>query len=306
MRPGSPGTVDLPDPNPDADWVSNRRGAAWMAAGMLGYVINDALIKWTAEEVPLFQAIFLRGLIIVTLLSTLVNRLDATISPRTYLKPALVIRMAMEAISTVLYLLALTNIPLANLTAIMQLVPLAVTFAAARLLRERVNPLRLAAVAAGFGGVVLIIRPGTADFSPWYLAGLATVIVVVVRELATRHVPPEIPGVAVALGTGVVITVISAIISSFQGWESGPPVRFGALAVAACFLSLGYLGSINSVRAGELSFTAPFRYTVLVWAIALQILVFSDVPDTMTFVGAGIVASAGLVALRAEVSKRRA
>lgn len=291
---------DTTRPTADAVRSDNLRGASWMCAAQLGYVVNDALIKWAAEGLPLFQAIFLRGLVIVTLLTILVRRTGAMVPRAQLASRPVAIRIVMEATSTVAYLLALTQLPLASLTAILQLVPIAVTFAAARLLRERVSPIRVGAVIAGFVGVLLIVQPGSDSFSPWFLGGLATVALIVVRELATRRIPDAIPGMTVALCTGVTITVMALCISAFDGWERPEPGRLAALAVAACFLSLGYVASIASVRVGDLSFTAMFRYSVLVFAIALQIIVFRDVPDVWTFVGAGIIAIAGLVAVSAE------
>jgi len=155
-------------------------------------------------------------------------------------------------------------------------------------------------VVAGFVGVLFIIRPGSDDFSPWFLAGLATVAIIIVRELATRDISTDIPGSVAALMTGIVITAMGLAISLFQGWETPSAIRALALVAAAAFLSLGYVGSINAVRSGDISFTAPFRYTILLFAIILQIVIFGDVPDAMTFVGAGIIAAAGLFALRSQ------
>jgi len=78
------------------------------------------------------------------------------------------------------------------------------------------------------------------------------------------------------------------------------------LVAAAGFLSLGYIGSINAIRSGDISFTAPFRYTILIFAIILQIVVFNDVPDALTFVGAGIITVAGIAALQPEAVRRQA
>lgn len=273
-----------------------------MTTAMFGYVVNDALIKWVAEDLPLFQSIFLRGCAIVVLLLAIVRARGARLSREVMTTRPLQLRVTMEAIGTVLYLLALTHVPLASLSAILQLVPIAVTFAAARLLREAVSPVRVVSVIAGFIGVLFIIRPGSDDFSPWFLGGLATVAIVIVRELATRDISSDIPGSVAALMTGIVITVMGLFISVFQGWETPSTIRILALVAAAGFLSLGYVGSINAVRSGDISFTAPFRYTILLFAIILQIVIFGDVPDALTFVGAAIIAGAGLLALRSQPS----
>lgn len=271
-----------------------------MTAGMFGYVVNDAFIKRAAEDLPLFQAIFLRGLVIVALLSLIVRVRGNAVPLAAYLERPLLLRMTMETIGTVAYLITLTQVPIAGLTAVMQLLPIAVTFAAARLLHERVNKHRLIALALGLIGVLFVIQPGGDDFSPWFFGGILTVCLMVVRELATRNVSATISSPAIALGTAVVITTMGGVVSLFAGWESPDTAPLLLLAVGACFLSLGYVASVNAVRKGDISFTAPFRYSVLLFAIVLQIVVFGDIPDAFTFIGSAIVGAAGLYALANE------
>ncbi|MGI9608424.1 MAG: DMT family transporter [Acidimicrobiales bacterium] len=273
---------------------ANLRGAGWMTLGMLGYVVNDAFIKLAAEEIPLFEAIFLRGLVITMVLVLLTRSRGEFHSLREHLNRPLGLRVATETLATVLYLLALTKLPIAGITAVLQIVPVAVTFAAARLLRERVSLARVGAVLVGFIGVLLVVKPGTDDFSPWYIAGFLAVFVIVVRELATTRIPSSVPSLVVALGTAVAITTMGGVVSLGQGWERPDISVLGLLVGASAFLTLGYVASVVTVRTGDLSFSAPFRYTVLVFAIVLQIVVFGDVPDALTFVGTAIIGAAGL------------
>jgi len=86
-------------------------------------------------------------------------------------------------------------------------------------------------------------------------------------------------------------------VSIFEGWESIEIKHLIYLATASGFLSVGYTASVNAVRVGEMSFTAPFRYSILLFAIILQIVVFGDVPDGLTLIGSGIVGAAGLFSL---------
>lgn len=268
-----------------------------MTAGMFGYIVNDAFIKRAAEDLPLFQAIFLRGLVITALLAAIVRIRKSAAPLRLYRGRAVMARMLLETLASIAYLIALTKVPLAGLSAVMQLVPLAVTFAAARLLRERVNIHRVVSLLIGFAGVLFVIRPGTDDFSPWFLGGIIAVGLVVGRELATRRVPADMSGSAIALGTAIAITATAGVVTVFDGWERPSRLAIALLVFAACFLCLAYTASVNSVRLGDLSFSAPFRYSALVFAIVLQIVIFQDVPDAMTFVGSGLVAGAGFYAL---------
>lgn len=271
-----------------------------MTVAMAGYVINDAFIKLVAEELPLFQAIFLRGMVITVIVVGLVTARGETSHVPRIADRTVFARMVLEALSTAAYLTALTKLPLASLSAVLQIVPVAVTFVAARLLREPVSVIRVAAVCVGFSGVLLVIRPWTEAFSPWYLLGLVGVVLVVLRELVTKKVDQDIPSLVVALGTAVMITSMGLVVSLAQGWGELDGRLATLLIAAATFLSVGYVASIVTVRVGDLSYSAPFRYTVLVFAIILQIVVFNDVPDGFTLAGAATVTAAGLWVVAAE------
>lgn len=298
--PTKPPSVAAPPTASPVATAENLKGAGWMTLGMAGYVVNDAFIKVVAEDLPLFQAIFIRGVLITTIIAVWVTaRGEAPLIPKMADRSVLV-RIATEAVATAAYLTALTKLPLAGLTAVMQVVPLAVTFAAARLLREPVSVHRIGTVLAGFGGVLLIVRPWSDQFSPWFLLGLVAVALIVTRELATRRIDGGIPSLVIALGTAVTITVMGLIVSTIQGWGSVGRDELTLLGLAALFLTVGYLASVITVRVGELSFSAPFRYTVLLFAIVLQIAVFGETPDALTFVGSAVIVAAGLWAFAHE------
>ncbi len=300
-------TSDTEDAESVARMSANATGAAWMTLGMAGYVVNDSLIKLVAEDVPLFQAIFIRGVIITAIIGGWALARGHGREMSGVFSSAIGWRVATEALATAAYLTALTKLPLAGLTAVIQIAPLAVTFVAARVLREPVSLHRVAAVSAGFVGVLLIVRPWSDDFSPWYLLGFVSVVLIVIRELATTRVPARIPSLVVATATAVTIGSMGLVVTLFEGWEalSGRSLLF--LGAAATFLAVGYMGSVISVRVGDLSFSAPFRYSILLFAIILQIVVFGDIPDGLTFLGSAIIVVAGIVTvLRERIAARPA
>ena len=271
-----------------------------MTLAMLGYVVNDALVKKAVEDLALFQTIFIRGLMLVALIS-LIARVKGDHQRMGMLRNRRVrTRIGIEAIGTCFFLLGLSNLPLAEMTAVLQLVPLAVTFAAARLLREQVDWIRVTTVLAGLVGVLFVIRPGSEGSSPWFLAAFAVVVLVTIRELVTKKISPEIPSLVIALGTGLVITAMGGVVSIFEGWESIETKHLIYLMTAAGFLSVGYIASGKAERIGDMSFTAPVRYSLRLFAIILQIIVFGDVPDALSLIGSGIVGAAGLFSLTRE------
>ncbi len=265
-----------------------------MTLGMAGYVINDALIKLAADEVPLFQAILMRGICITTVLGIWMLKRGELASLVAIVDRAVAGRVVTEMLATAVYLTALLQLPLAGLSAVIQITPLAVTFAAARLLGEPVSVHRVGAVIIGFFGVLLVVKPWSDNFSPWFILGLVAVGLITIRELATKRIAPTIPSLAIAFSTAVSITAMGLVVTIVQGWRSPTPSSIGLLLGAAVFLTIGYLASVITVRVGDLSFSAPFRYSVLLFAIGLQIVVFGDIPDVLTFVGSGVIVAAGV------------
>ncbi len=279
------------------------RGAGWMTVGMFGYVVNDALIKLAAEDLPLFESIFIRGCFIALWMFIIAVTRGELKGAMKHLDSALGLRIAMETVGTALYLSALTRTPLAGITAVLQIVPLIVTFAAARLLREAVSWQRVASVVAGFIGVMFVIRPGSEDFNPWFLVGFLVVAAIVIRELATANISKEIPTVVISLCSAIVVGTMGFVGAFIEGWERPDSRAIGLLFAASIVLAIGYIGSVITIRVGDLSFSAPFRYTIMVFAIILQIVIFGDVPDLFTFIGAAIIVAAGLFSLRVSAQR---
>lgn len=279
----------------------NMRGAALMMAAMAAFTANDAAMKAVTRSLPLYEAIFLRGLITLALLIPLARVMGGLRFRLARRDAGLVaLRSAAEIGGTVLFLTALTQMPLADLSAIMQALPLAVTLAAAVVFRERVGWRRLVAILAGFAGVLLIVRPGGAGFDLWALAGVGAVLCVVVRDLATRRMSATLPSVTVAVFAAAAVTLLGAIVAPFGGWAPITVADAALLATAAVFLILGYIFIVSATRTGDVGLVAPFRYTALLWALALGWFVFGDFPDGLTLAGAAIVVATGIYTFHRE------
>jgi S-adenosylmethionine uptake transporter len=152
----------------------------------------------------------------------------------------------------------------------------------------------------GFGGVMLIVRPGGEAFNIYSLYVLAAVFAVALRDLSTRRLSAAVPSMTVALITALAVGAAAGLASLVEGWA--PLSRLSALQLAgsAIFVMVGYLLSIMVMRVGEIGFVAPFRYTSLIVAIILGYVIFDEWPDVLTLVGAGIVVATGLFTLYRE------
>ena len=279
----------------------NFLGAALMTCCVLAYVLNDAVMKLLFTEIDFFQAIFLRGLVslppllILALITKTLMQKYSTKNQR-----LMIIRILAEIGTTVTFLTALKYMPLANVTAILQSLPLAITMAAAIFLGEPVGWRRWSAICIGFTGVLIIIRPGLAGFSSYSLLALAAVILLTVREISTRKLDSKIPTVTVALSTTVGTTAFAALMLIGNEWAEINLVSWSFIIAAAAAVTVATLLSVVAMRTGDIGFVSPFRYTSLIGAIGLGILLFGEWPDGITLLGALIIAFAGIYSLYRE------
>lgn len=279
----------------------NTRGALFMSVAMAAFTFNDACMKAVTATLPVYQAIFLRGFLTTIGLVFIAWRMGKL---RFRLPAAdrkwLALRTVGEVAGTLTFLSALRQMPLANLSAILQFLPLAVTLAAAFFLREPVGWRRMLAILAGFAGVLLIVRPGTDGFDRWSVLGLASVACVVLRDLATRQMSSALPSVTIAVAASASVTATGAALLPLSGWHSVDVEGGALLLTASAFLIGGYLLIVMAMRTGEISLVAPFRYTSLLFAILLGWAVFGELPDGLTLAGAGIVIATGVYTFHRE------
>jgi S-adenosylmethionine uptake transporter len=192
------------------------------------------------------------------------------------------------------FLSALFNMPIANLTAILQVVPLAVTLGSLIFLREAVGVQRLTAIAIGFFGVMLIVKPGADGFNTWSIYALIAMFGVTFRDLVTRQLSPSVPTITVTLVTVVTVMIAASLASLTAPWVSFGPATGFLIAGPAVAILGGYLFSVQVMRSGDISFTAPFRYTGLIFALFAGWFVFGEWPGVLTQIGAAIVVATGV------------
>lgn len=276
----------------------NMRGAAFMVIAMAAFTAGDATMKTVAGQMPLYQAVTLRGLLTIPGLALIGHFTGGLRFARVMGAWRLVgLRSLAEIFATLTFFLALINLPFATLSAVMQALPIFVTLGAAVFFGEKVGWRRVLAIAVGFAGVLIIIRPGPEGVNIWALMALASVAFVVMRDLSTRRLPRDVPSVTVALFAAIGVTIVCGVLSLDQPWAEVPGGAVPLIALAAVFVVIGYVFVIRVMRVGEVSVTTPFRYTALVWAVILGWLVFGEVPDGWTMVGAAIVVASGLFTL---------
>ena len=286
--------------------TDNTRGALLMMASMAAFTLNDTFMKTLAGDMPLFQLIFLRSIfttVAIGAMALCLGALHLRIPPRDRL--LIVIRALAEVGSAYFFLTALYNMPLANVSAIMQSLPLVVTLAAALFFGETLGWRRMTAILVGLCGVLLIVRPGTEGFNIFSVYALIAVAFVTVRDLVTRRVSGATHSMMVTFITSLALLIAFGMASMTVEWVPITLHRGSMILGAAVMVVFGYVFSVMVMRVGEISFVAPFRYTGLIWALVLGWLVFGDWPAPLTLLGAVIVVGSGVFMLYREAQLKR-
>ncbi|MEP3637621.1 MAG: DMT family transporter [Paracoccaceae bacterium] len=280
---------------------NNVFGALLMMASMASFTFNDTFIKMTDGAVPLWQLLFLRGVMTTMLILALgyvLRNIHFQISARDW--RLIGMRCVSEIAAAYFFLSALLQMPLANAIAILQVLPLAVSLAAALFLGESLGWKRMTAILIGFCGMLLIVRPGPDGFSIWSIYALLAVLCVTCRDLVTRQLSPGVPSLTVTLVAAISVTIFAGVASVPQGWSELTPNLWALIVGSSVFILGGYFFSVQVMRQGDISFIAPFRYTSLIFALALGWLIFGDWPDGLTMIGASIIVTTGLFTLYRE------
>jgi drug/metabolite transporter (DMT)-like permease len=273
----------------------NARAAIFMMLAMTAFTLNDAITKWLATEMGVGQTMVLRGLVACILLAALAWWQGAFQEWRLILHPAVILRSLLELGGTVTFLFALPFLLLSNVSALYQALPLVVTLGAALFLNEPVGWRRWLAILVGFGGVMLIVRPGMEGFTIYSIIVVVSVFFSAARDLVTRRMPENVPTFLVALLASVAVTITGGILVPFQGGlKAVSNEEVTGLFAAALLLLTAYSTLIKAMRMGEVSFVAPFRYIALVVALVVGYLAFDEHPDAFMLTGSLIVVASGI------------
>jgi drug/metabolite transporter (DMT)-like permease len=209
------------------------------------------------------------------------------------------IRTVGDVASTFLIYLALSRLPLADVTAITMSGPLLTVALAVMIYRERVSALRWIAILVGFAGVLLIVKPGASSFDPYMLVPLSMAALQAIREVATRSIPRRLPSIIVTLLTAGSVTAVSGVWSGFSGLPPLTAREALLIVTAGLTISAGYHLLVLAVRVAPLSTVAPFRYSAVLWSIPIGAAVFGHFPDALSLLGAAVVVASGLYIVRA-------
>lgn len=285
--------------------MENLKGMAWMTLAMFGFAVADAFIKVAAETLPVGQILAMFG-VGGTVIFGIIAKLQGVrlISPVLLLRPVM-LRNVAEMGATICIVSAIALVPFSTFSAILQANPLIVTLGAALFLGEKVGWRRWTAIAVGLAGVLIIIRPGLEGFDAMVWFAVFGTIFVSIRDLATRPVPNTISASQLATYSMASIMAAGFAVLAYTGGAAMPSLAIWGVMAAALVMGLvAFLAITNAMRTGDISAVTPFRYSRLVFALIIAVVIFDEQPDLWTLIGAAIVIATGLYSFAREAQLR--
>jgi drug/metabolite transporter (DMT)-like permease len=278
--------------------IDNLRGSLWMVAAMAGFAVEDMFLKSVAASLPVGQILMIFGAGGMMGFALLAMRRGERILHPAILSPAILIRCLFEVAGRLFYTLAIALTPLSSASAILQATPLVVVMGAALVFGERVGWRRWAAIAVGFAGVLIILRPGLDGFTPLSLLAVLGMLGFAGRDLATRAAPPVLSNLQLGVYGFAMMVPTGALLLAVSGGAVLPSaLAAGQLAAATVIGVLAYYALTSAMRIGEVSVVTPFRYTRLVFALILGATVFGERPDAATLLGSAVIVTSGIYTL---------
>jgi drug/metabolite transporter (DMT)-like permease len=294
LSPYNPGMTSPDIENVDRPLI----GIAWMLATMFWFVSLDSMAKYLMQSYPVVQVVWARFFfhVIVVLIAMGFNARLQIKSQSIVLQCA---RSFFMLTTTALFFFGLHFLPLATASTIMFVSPIFVTILSVFLLGEKVGVRRWAGVIAGFAGALVVVRPGFQGFDWSALFVLAAAFTHAFYQIFTRKARLYDSPITSLFYTGLIGALVMSGVAPFY-WQSVAVSDYLLLILLGVTGGIGHLCLIRAFRSAPASVVAPFSYSSLVWATLFGYVLFSDLPDRWTLIGAGLIISSGLYILHRE------
>ena len=282
------------------------RGPLFMIISTGSYVVNDTMMKLATAGLPPYEVLFLRGMAATLWGIPLLFVLGYARQIPLILDRRVLRRNLLELAAILCYVVALANMQIADSTALGQITPLLMLVGSSILFRERIGGVRMALIAFGFIGAVMVAQPTMQGISIYALLALGNAALSAARDLAGRKVAADVPGMIVAISAVVVVLVgagIAHLVS--ERWVMPETYHLLLMAGAGLFLIFGHFFIFMAYRVGPTGVVAPFYYCFTVWAVISGLVVFQQFPNALAVSGILLVVASGLAIVSLDERKRR-
>lgn len=266
-----------------------------MIASMAVFSAADTLVKMATEQLSTAQLMFylLGGAFFV--FAAIAKLQGDRLNDSRAFAPILLLRYFVEIVGMVGMVTALSKIPISTVGAITQATPILAAVGAVVFLKESVGWRRWSSIIVGFIGVLLIVKPGAVAFDINVLWAVLALLSLSLRDLTTRMVPSDIPSASLATYTMAAAAPVIAGWLLLTGEPMFPEQSNWLIIVPMVILgALGYLMLVASLRMAEVSVVMPYRYSRIIFLLAIGVWLFEESPDRWTIIGAGLIVVSGV------------
>ncbi len=280
-------------------------GVFWMFVTGLCFVAVTALVKYLGDDMPAAQSAFLRYALGLVFLLPMLSSLRAV----TFTRQSLTffgLRGLLHALGVILWFYAMTQISLAEVTAMNYLSPIYITLGAALFLGEKLAMRRIIAVIMAFIGALIILRPGLREISPGHGAMIGTAILFAASYLMAKRMSGQVNASVVVGMLSITVTICLAPFA-FAVWVPPSATQLFWLFWVAAFATAGHFSMTLAFAAAPVTLTQPVTFLQLVWAVILGAVVFGEGVDLFVVLGGVVIMSSVLfITWREAVLRRQA
>jgi drug/metabolite transporter (DMT)-like permease len=282
------------------------RGPLFMIVATGAYVINDTMMKMATVGLPPYEVLFLRGVAAFLWGIPMLLLLGYRSQMQLMFEPRVLTRNVLELVAILSYVVALANMPIADVVALGQITPLLILLGVSILFREKIGGLRMALISLGFAGALMVAQPTMQGISVYALLALANAVFSAARDIAGRRVAGHIPGMIVAISAVIVVLAGSGVAHLLtEEWVTPRQRHLTLLLGAGLFLIFGHFFIFMAYRIGPTGVVAPFYYSFTVWAVISGLIVFAELPNALALAGIALVVASGLTIVMLDERRRR-
>jgi drug/metabolite transporter (DMT)-like permease len=277
----------------------------WLGLTFIGFPGINATIREITQHLHPFEVVFWRNLFAVSILLPVMLGIHGRDALRLNRPKPIILRGVIEFLCMCMIFMALKGLPLAEATALTFTMPIWITAGAALFMGETVRLRRWLATLAGFGGMLVIVRPGFGEFTIYTAAALGTAILAAASSLLLRSAGKSDPPGKIIMWMSLVVTPLG-LMAALPYWQGLTWELAALVLLAVAFGTLGHYGLTQAYRYGETSQLSPYRYGELVVAAVIGFVIFGELPSIYTYIGGAIIAASGIyIAHREHVAAKR-
>ncbi len=280
---------------------SSLRGVLCMLGGALSLTINDAMAKYLTQSYPVGQVMALRGLSIIMLLIAFLFFMNNLKALKIFSWKGHLLRAGAMTGSTFFFITGLSLLPITDAIAIAFVAPILTTILGIIILREAVSWKRWVAIFVGFFGVIIILQPTSDAFKIAAIAPMGAAAFGAARDVVTRAISGSENSLSI-LFTSMLMITIAGFLTYPLGWSAVKLSHIWIFITSSLLVGLAQYLMIEAFRLGEVALISPFKYSSLLWATLISLVIWDDLPSKNVVLGAFILILSGIYLLKNEVT----